>query len=563
MKTRHLFNFVWTALIAATLVAAPARYIHAQTNIDEPSIVISIANVDEQLKDVKYILRAAEMGMMGMMLDGMIDEFTPGLDRTKSIGLFLYINEENPGEPDVLGFVPVTDYQALLDKVTEGIGRDSVEQDGDLTIITTPVGESVYIKQSNGYAFLSRKDTWLSRLPTRPEEELSKWAGNYNIGAKVYGQRIPESLRDQMIEAIESGFQMQLEQMEDREPALADLQRKNFEMQMEQIKGLVHETQELVFGIAADKDSENLFMDFRIVGVEGSKFARQCNNAAEAGKSRFGGFVMEKSFLNGLLRTKSTKEDVENATLMIGELRSTLMTQLNENSDLDQAQQEKLESIMDDLADCLEATAKTGEADAGFVATVELGNINFAAAMTAAETGKFRSAMDKLVDFTQDAARDESVELESRSNAATVNGVSMEMLTVKVPEEEQEARSMFGESISLYYGVNQNTVYVCVGSSPIELLEKALASEGAAGDVPAMQMNLYLAPMMRMIANMENDETAGQMAELLEDSGKDRITITAKMISNGQEVRISAQDGVLKLIGVVASQFGGMGGNDF
>ena len=558
MTIKQCFNFVWTSMVAATLVAVPAVQAKAQSD-EGPSIVVSIANVNEQIADVKYILRSAEMGMFGMMIDGAVDEYTPGLDRTRNIGIFLYITEENPQEPGVLGFVPVTDFDALIGKLEESIDIDT---DGDLTIIVTPTGEELFVKNSDGYAFFSQAKEQLERLPNDPAGELGKWASEYNIGARVLAQRIPEALRAQAIELIQQGFEMQLDQLAEQEPGLAEMQRKNFEMQMEQIKGLVNDTEEVVFGLGADKDGGNLFMDFKIIGKEGSKLARQCNTASEAGPASFGGFLMEGSVMNAAGRVKSTKEDAENASKMLGSIRDTVVKQISNEGQLEEAQVEQLESIINDFVECLEATAKSGDSDFGMVATLETGNVNMAVAMKAANTGKFRSGMDKLVDFIQEAAGDAPVELETKANAATVKGVSMDMLKITVPEEEDEARTILGESVALYYGSSEDTVYFCVGTSPVDLLNKALDNQGPS-KLPAMQLNIYLAPIMRFVANMENDETAGQMAEILEDSGKDRITMNASMIKNGEHVRISMQDGVLKLIGVAASQFGGMGGSDF
>ena len=558
MTIKQCFNFVWTSMVAATLVAVPAVQAKAQSD-QGPSIVVSIANVNEQIADVKYILRSAEMGMFGMMIDGAVDEYTPGLDRTRNIGIFLYITEDNPQEPGVLGFVPVTDFDALIGKLEESIDIDT---DGDLTIIVTPTGEELFVKNSDGYAFFSQSKDQLERLPNDPAGELGKWASEYNLGARVLAQRIPEALRAQAIELIQQGFEMQLDQLAEQEPGLAEMQRKNFEMQMEQIKGLVNDTEEVVFGLGADKDGGNLFMDFKIVGKEGSKLARQCNAAAEAKPSRFGGFIMDGSVLNGVLSMKSLPEDAENATMMINNVRDTVLTQLEEQANLEEAQLEQLEDIISDFSDGLAASIKAGHSDAGIVATMEIGNINLAAATSAASTEKFASGMNKLVDFIQEAAADAPIELEAKANAATVNGVKMQMLRINIPEEEDEARTIFGESISIYYGANKDTLYLCLGSDPIDLLKKALDNQGPS-ELPAMQANLYLAPIMRFAASIEDDETAGQMAEILEDSGKDRVTMTASMIENGEHVRISMQDGVLKLIGVAASQFGGMGGSDF
>lgn len=558
MTIKQCFNFVWTSLVAATLVAAPVGYAKAQTET-EPSIVVSIASLNEQVDDIKYILRAAEMGMFGMMIDGAVDEYTPGLDRTKNIGLFLFITEDNPQEPGVLGFVPVTDFDALIGKLEESVDIDT---DGDLTIIVAPTGEEVFVKNSNGYAFFSQSKDQLSDLPSRPDDHLSNWSGDYNLGAKVFAQRIPAALRAQAVELIQQGFEMQMDQLEDQDPGLAEMQRKNFEMQMDQIKGLINDTEEVVIGMGADKEGENLFLDFQIVGTEGSKLARQCNAAADAGPARFGGFIMDDTVLNAVVSMKTLPEDAENATQMIDSLRGTLIEQLKDEAPLDDEKMERVEEIINEFLDGLNDMVKAGKSDAGVVATMELGNINLAAAMSAGSTEKFASAMNKLVDFIKEESANAPVEIEFKANATTVNGVGMNMIKVNIPEEDDEPRMIFGESISIYYGASDDALYLCFGTSPVDLLKKALDNQGPS-NLPAMQANLHLAPIMRFVANMENDETAGQMAEMLEDSGKDRITMTAKMIKNGEHVRISMQDGVLKLIGIAGAQLGGMGGSDF
>ena len=89
-------------LSVATLIPSQVR---AQSEA-KPAVVISIANMDEQLKDVKYLLTASGFPELNFIAKAAIKGYAEGVDFSRSAGVALYFEGENT-TPSVAGFIPV------------------------------------------------------------------------------------------------------------------------------------------------------------------------------------------------------------------------------------------------------------------------------------------------------------------------------------------------------------------------------------------------------------------------------------------------------------------------
>jgi hypothetical protein len=247
-------------------VALPLPRLAAQSAA-EPSIVISLATMEEQMNDLSYFAEAAGMKPMMMMAKAQIDGFTRGIDKTKPAGAMMFFSPDSP-EPKTVFFLPISRLDDVLDNLAQ-----MVELDEDVEPMRMSAnGQDFYLQQSGSYAFISDQSDLLKNLPSNPATLVGDLPGKYNIGARIYAQRIPQELRDQMIAMIEQGYEESLEQMGD--DLGAELQQKNFEMQMAQVKSMMNETEELVLGFSIDQEKKNLHLDMQMVGEEGSVVAK-------------------------------------------------------------------------------------------------------------------------------------------------------------------------------------------------------------------------------------------------------------------------------------------------
>ncbi|MEM7455062.1 MAG: hypothetical protein AAF456_11990 [Planctomycetota bacterium] len=559
-------NYLFNSLAALALMVSSAGSAFCQAP-PEPAIVVSIANVQEQLGDAKYLLDAAGMGQLEFFLRVQADSYLKGVNNDKPAGA-LFFFEETP-EPKFLTFVPVDNLDDILNTISQNIGE--VEEGDDYTTIISDSGEEIVVKQMGDYAYMSDNADMFSYIPEDPAAMLEDLPQRYNISAKVFGQRIPEDLRNQAIEIIREGYEDQLDQlaMSDDDELSAEIREQNFEVQMEAIKQFVHETDGLVLGMAANADTKSIYFDLEMTPLAGSAFAQSCEDAAGAGPTRFAGFVSEEAAFNMNMCFSVKPEDAEQYQSSMQGLIDQAITDMNEDGDFTAEQAKVAEQAIRDLVDVINETMAEGTMDGGMMVMADPGNVNFAMGMAAADPGKVEKTVKSIVAELEAELSPE--EMVTNLDAGDLRGVTMHELIFTIPEGEEEARDMFGEEVKILVGIGEKAVYVAGGSDPMSLLAGALEesdNSASAGEMLPMQFNLYLEPIMRFAAGVEGEPMMDDMADTLADAGNDRVSITADINGDGMSMRFDIQDGLLKLIGVAAQNFGGGGGfgpadNDF
>lgn len=547
-----------TMLMAMALVAThllPQPTVMAQTAA-EPAIVISMASIDDQLDDVLYLTEAAGFGQMGNMARMQAEGFLRGVDKKKAIGVMLYFQEGNP-EPQALVYVPVTNIDDMLDTIS---GFAAVEDVDNYSVIRPDNGPEMFVMEMGGYAVLSPSKDMFDGAP----EDISGYVGempkNYNMAAKLFAQRIPAEMRQQGIAMIESSYRDQLENMSDGTDIAAELQMKNFEMQMQQIKSLINETDQLVVGLDFDKANKNIHMDIQMVGLDGSILAKQSRNYQSETPSRFSGFLADGATFTANANAIMSEDEIAQYQTMMTDFRKMAMEQIEEEGDMSDEELGLLKGLMDEVFALLDSTVAAGKMDMGANVMLDDENANIAMGMAVANPAGLENKIKDLVAKMESEIGDAvTINLDCEN----VNGIRFHEVIVPVPGSEEELQNLMGESAKIYIGFGSDVIYVAAGSDPMENLKSSMKASSSDERIP-MQYNLFLAPLLKKIAAIQGEDMVGQMAEKLANNGRDRIRFTANAIPNGLDMRFEVEDGLLELIGMAAAQFGGAGpGVDF
>lgn len=541
--------------VMLALALAPAQALWAQSAA-QPSIVISIASLDEQMADLTYFAEAAGVKPMVMMAKAQIDGFTKGIDRTKPAGAMMFFEGGSP-EPKTVFFVPISKLDDVLDNLANFAELD---EDSDPMRLNAN-GRDFFIKHTGGYAFVSDQEGLLSNLPSRPDALVGDLPSRFNFGARLHPQRIPQELRDQIVGMIEQGYQQSLDQM--GEDFSADLQRRNFEMQMAQIKSMINETEELVLGFSIDQKDKNLHFDAQMVGQSGSVIAKAADNYKNAKPSRFQGFLLDGAAFTANASSTLSAEDVAQASEMLEGYRKELMNAIDEDEAMEEDERQFVEEMVGSLFDVLGATMEAGSMDMGAAIVVDDSSANLAIGMMCSETSKLEEALRKAARMAQEKAGDK---VQVQLDAEKKFGANFHKVVIPIPEHEEEPRKLIGDAATICIGIGPDVVYFGAGSGPMPLLEKAIRNDSQSGQNAPMDMNVFLAPILRKVAQMQGEENVQAMADKLAESKRDRIRFSAGGIERGVTFRMEIQDGILELIGVAAQQMGGMmggGGADF
>ncbi len=547
------------ACAAIALVSAPlAHRAAAQTGMDQqPAVVISITPLKEQLADIGYLFKESGFGQFAGMINLQAKEFLKGVDFERPIGAMLFF-EEGRTDPAFVAFVPVTNLDDFLNKIAEFA---DVSEEGDITKILTNDGTEFSVKESNGFAFIANQAERLSELPSAPLSLLGDLPEKYNIAARVYGQNIPAELRGQAMEMIREGMEQNLEQMPEE---LAEIQRSNIEYQMAQMESFINETAELDIGFAIKADAHALNFDARMVGEKGSNLAQKMM-ASKDTKPKFTGFLLEGSAFNAVLGNAITGDDAQYAKNMMAEVEKTLSEKIGEEGNLTAEEADTIKGFVSSFFASVSKTIDSGEMHAGLVGKMDGPKMNVALAVQLNDADSLQDSLERFAELAKSKAGDK---LSVKMNAAKNSLGTFHQIDVTIPETEEPARKIFGDSLSLNIGLSADNAYLTLGGDGIKLLEEAMQNKGSAGGSGAAlsQFNAFLGPIMRFVAEVtpDNKELVQKMAETITKNGNDRITISSEVIDDGMRMRFEIQDGFLKLIPIASQEMGGaFGGNDF
>ena len=542
-------------LLGAMTLAAPLQKSQAQS-APEPAVVVSVADFSQQMGDIDYLVEASGFAQMKFMAQTMVKQYTKGINTDAPSGIMMYFAEGSE-EPDFLGFVSVSSLDDLLDTIS---GLAEVDEGDDFITIITDDETELLIKEVNGNAFFSNKESMFANLPDNPIELLGDLPAKYNLAAQVFGQRIPQSLRDSALDTIRDSYEQQLEQLEESEPIQAELQRKNFDMQMKQFGTWMNETDSLVFGMAADQDTKSLYMDVEITALSDSELARRMSASKDAGKSMFTGFLMEGAAFTQNTCIKMVPEEAEEYSKMMDQIYDAVMDAIETEGDLSEDEIEMAENTLEKLVDVGKETLAEGLLDSGAVLMLEDGELNFAAGGRLADPKKLEDAIKELVAFAESKLTDDEIQVQL--NSGSHQDVTFHQVLIQVPDDEEEMRDVLGDQVTLIIGIGSKAAYFGLGNNPLDTLKKAMDGEGSTPE-EVLQYNIHLTPILKFIANINGEPAVESMADAMEENGQDRIRMTSRLIDNGMAMRIEMQDGILSLIKVgVESMQGAFPGND-
>ncbi len=537
--------------VAALLVASAPLSAVAQTDLDmQPGVVISIANLEEHLSDMEHLVDAAGFGQMSGLVRMGAAEYIRGIDPEKPLGAFLFFKEDSP-EPQVLAFVPVTDIEDVLDTLAPFV---DIDEDGDDIILTTNDGMEVTVREQEGYAFIVQDPAMLENLPANPARQLEDLPSQYNIAARIFGQRIPAELRQQAIDLIRDGAAAEMENLGDSPEA--ELQRANFEYSMAQLESFINETEEVVVGMGVDEDEKRVLIDMAVVGLPDSRLARQSNVLGEGPPSKFNGFLLEGAAANYHFNGKMLEDDVEDVQNMLDTLIDAAQGQIDEELSGDEAEVAK--RVVGELMDVVKASVAKGYMDSGGSLILTEETAELALGTIIAEGAKLEKSVKEIASYLEQEGllEEEGVEVEFRFDARTENGVRYHEVDVMIPDSEEEMRAMFGEKLSILLGVGDEVLYLAVGNDPAALLSRCLQGSGTASDAVG-QMNIHLLPILRFMSNFQDAGELEGIADILPESADDRIRITVNVVENGQRFRFEMQDAVLQIFGAIGQSMGG------
>lgn len=551
------FRALACALVAVA-ASATGSTAQAQTGEMKPVAIVAATNYDEILTDIDYLGQFGGQVKAGQQINNMLLLFTQnkgleGLDKSKPWGAIV--------QTDGFQFVPlvclpVTDVKPLL-ALVEVFGMTTSDAGDEVTEIEIP-NQSVFVKKSGNWAFLATAKEMLDNLPEDPGPTFAKMTTDHDVAVSVIVQNIPEMYRSIAVEQIRAGAEQELEQKEDETDEAFAARREMTEASIEAITQFINELDELLVAFNTDAEGGNVLLDFAYSAQPGTELAKGIDVYKSGATTEFAGFMKDGAAIQANLSAITPPELLDKyrkqSEAQFQSLRQQLMSAIDQEAELpsDEARQTAKDAA-NDLMDVFEATALGGKMDAAGYADFADGKAVAVAGGYAKETAKVESALKKLATLVEDDSEFPGVKWNADSHA----GAAIHTMAIPVPDDEEEALELFGETLDVAIGIGKEQLYVAAGADAVSMLKQAIDASGSSPSaVKPMQFSVALTPILKLaVATDPKPETEAMLEALTtKGEGMDSAHMTMEAVDGKLRMRIEVEKGVLEAIGAAAME---------
>ena len=532
----------------------------------KPIAVVSFAGYDALMADIDCIGKLSGNADLAKMLEGMVAMQTQGrglagLDKSRPWGVVVLAN--GASMPSGYGFIPVTKLEDLL-AILKDLGIEITDADDGVAEITTPDGQTVFIKQKGDWAYICIDEDGFNSVADDPAKLLGDAAKKYTLSARLSIKNIPAELREMGMGFLQMGMQAGMEKMPDESDETYDLRMKVSKDSIEQTKKVLEEMDSIFLGFAIDKKTGSAYFDMEQTAIAGTDSAKQMS-AIKKGKTAFGGFYQPDAVLTlsqFVTLDKKQQEQLKNTM----SLYRAMLAMTIDDQELDDDERAKAKQIMGDIVKVVQDTIASGKLD--IAATVNLAPAK--STLIAAASVANAAAADRIVRELAAIAKVEHPESAKmfRLDAAEHDGLKFHTLSVPLPEEMENRDklvALIGEELKVALAAGDKQIFVGVGDGAVDKIKTAIdkSKQGADKEVPPVRISLSATPVAKLVGDLAEDFTvkiaASSIASALESAdGEDHVTLVGESVPNGIRYRLTLQKGILKILGMIPMMAGGM-----
>lgn len=538
------------SLMAGLLFALPATRSFAEEGESKPVAVLTIASYERLMSDIAFIGNLTGSPDLDKNLEGMIQLFTQGqglagLDKKRPIGVTL-TTDGLQFQPLIV--LPVDNVKALLEALAGLVGE---AQDAGNGVFELDVfNQKIYVKELNKWAFLSTSPEALANLPKDASTLFGGLDKSYDIAGRLHVQNVPEVFRTMIIDQLRVGVEAGLaRQPEESDEAFAT-RKKLVESQIDSLTKAINELEQLTLGLAIDQTTNSAHLDLSFAAVAGSDSAKQLSQA-KSSTSNFAGFIRPEAAASLNVTTELAKGDTDQYVAGLEALRGQALQRIDSEDKLGDENAKKLaKEIVGQVFDAIKATFESGKIDAGATLNVGEESMAFVVGAYVADTKSLDEALKKFAKLMEKEPNFPAIKFDAEKYA----GISFSTTSIPVPSDNRISK-VVGEKLDVAVGIGEKAVYLTLGNNSLALAKQLIdASKAQTGKtLPPFQLNVALTPVFKFAKALQDPGAESSLVSMLEDlaktPGKDHVRLEYMPQPNGGTIRLSAEAGVLQLLG--------------
>ncbi|MEM6979303.1 MAG: hypothetical protein AAF539_06500 [Planctomycetota bacterium] len=512
------------------------------TDLTDPVVVVTLGSISQLTQDLNYLSGAIGTPQLGFTFAMMAGTFTQGIDSSQPIGVVVPLVD---GTPEPMALIPAADVKSFLKTMEAQTGPADELDDGTLVIAIG--ANTVFIRQSGPWAVLARNRAVLDRAPADPGTLIGEMGRDYDIAIKLDVQKIPVSVRDALIGQLRQGF----EQAMARQAAdQADKANEIATSSLEQIEQVIGQTDELMFGIDIDGTNRRVVVDTAFTAVPGSSLA-DIYEGQRPITSQFASVVRDDAAMYLHAASTVSPETAEQLKSSLQSIVKSIPEMLSEIEELGETERTEAAEMIERIIDLVLESYGEGKVDLGVLMMADGQGMQLA-------IGSFVSEGDKAAQIVKDIA-DKVKGLENaprfQFDIETYKDVTLHMMEADVPDDEEQVKKVFGDTIRIHIGTGPTSVYLALGDTSVPLLREMIDNAAATEDTVATGSQLAvaefnLAPLLQFAKSIDsNDSIASMLDALARSDDLGQVKLKSDSIANGSKSRFVVGDGLIKALG--------------
>ena len=172
--------------------------------------------------------------------------------------------------------------------------------------------------------------------------------------------------------------------------------------------------------------------------------------------------------------------------------------------------------------------------------------------------------LDKILHTIAKSAIDDHPEIQQfvKLDAEKSGEVNFHEISIPIPldaNDREKVVQLVGENLDIIIGVGKEKAYLAVGRNAKSTLKKAIERSDQVGAVavPPLEMSLNAEPMaaFAVAVGKPEDRPKAELAasELKKTPDKDHVVLTVLPISDGVQIHLEVQQGLIRLFSRVAT----------
>tara|TARA_R110002095_G_C4251587_1_gene240205 strand:+ start:4878 stop:6497 length:1620 start_codon:yes stop_codon:yes gene_type:complete len=509
---------------------------------NQPIAVAAIAGVDRVLEDIEYLFETVQKPEYPAMIKGFLAQYRnlEGLDKTKPLGVFVFLNEGISPQPTVVGFVPVKNLDELTQTLGE-VGFDLAPVEGKENRYTLALPSfSLHLKMAHGYAFIQITSEALDREFYNPDDYTSALAKEYDIAASLLLSNVPEPMRMMAVDLANAKIAEQL----DRKPGENDIQymsRKETALfLLKQFEIIAKDGDNLIAGYSLSKKDKQIRLHLGVKANPGSQLGKELKQLSST-SSQYAYLNADAADLLGYSVFPLRKDVEQKALLDLLEQSESKVPPILLGDDSNPGPVSK-------MLESAKATIQAGKLDGHIqMQQTSKGKAALIAAVKLSEGEEFQQGLQNLFDLLKQADETQGIE----ANVAEVDGVTIHKIAPK--ELKKNTKELFGEDPVIFIGCDANECWLAMGEEEaLELLKKTISDRKSTGNQSKTGASFLLSMKMASILPLAKENAKNQefmdSAKVAFASGGDLMTFYPKITADEASLNLELGEGFIRLI---------------